>query len=105
MANKYSLSYSDELKIHSIFEDKGWLIDNTNKCSLYNRFRERCQELNDEERDLFYNLSLNFRWVTLNEYIDLLSKLLVKVVKRISRCMGSTLDECSLKSDSSPKLI
>lgn len=80
MVNKYELSYSDELRIHGIFENKGWLIDDKKKTSLFNRFRERCQTLNDEERDLFYKLSLEFRWVSLNEYIELLTKLLVKVV-------------------------
>lgn len=82
MADKYKLSYSDELKINDIFKVKGWKIDNANKNSLFNRFRERCQELNDEERDLFYKLTLDFKWVSLNEYIQLLSELLSKVVTK-----------------------
>lgn len=80
MATKYELSYSDELKINDIFENRCWPIDNINKSSLFNRFRARCQELNDEERALFYKLSLEFRWVSLEEYIRLLSELLTKVV-------------------------
>ena len=82
MANKYTLTFSDESKIYNIFETKGWMVDVTNKCSLYNRFRERCQELNIEERSLFYKLSLEFRWVSLNEYLQLLSELLIKVVTK-----------------------
>lgn len=80
MATKYGLSYSDELRIHTLFEEKGWPIDISNKSSLYNRFIKRCQELNDEERELFYKLSLEFRWVSLGEYIQLLIELLTKVV-------------------------
>ena len=82
MKNKYELSFSDELKINNIFEIKGWPIDNDNKNSLFNRFRKRCQELNDEERTLFYKLSMNFNWISLNEYMQLLSKLLIKLVSK-----------------------
>jgi uracil phosphoribosyltransferase len=82
MASKYELSYSDELKINNIFKIQGWPVDNSNKSSLFNRFRERCQDLNDEERALFYKLSINFKWISLNEYMQLLSELLTKIVTK-----------------------
>lgn len=81
----YELTFSDDLIINDIFQSKGWLVDKTNKSSLYNRFRSRCKELNDEERDLFYKLTLEFRWVSLDEYMQLLSNLLsIAVTKHIN---------------------
>lgn len=85
MSEKYDLSYFDETRINYIFTKKEWPIDSQNTNSLFNRFRNRCQILNEEERDLFYKLALEYKWVFLNEYIDLLSELLIKIVDNYTK--------------------
>lgn len=85
MSEKYDLSYFDEMRINDIFIKKEWPIDSQNTNSLFNRFRNRCQILNEEERDLFYKLALEYKWVFLNEYIDLLSELLTKIVDNYTK--------------------
>lgn len=80
MGKQSTLSYYDMLKIDEIFTQRGWPKDSTNKSSLYERFIHTYEQLNGEEKDLFIKLSLQYKWVSLSEYQDLVVQLLEKTV-------------------------
>lgn len=67
--------------IYQLFQNKNWPIDESNKSSLFNRFRRTYEKFDDEERKLFVNLSYQYEIVTLNQYQELLIEVLSKAVK------------------------
>lgn len=75
------LTFQDSIAISQLFEYKGWLIDEKNKSSLFNRFLRTYRKMENEERKLFINLSYRYEVISLNQYQLLLTRVLSKMVK------------------------
>lgn len=75
------LTMQDLSDIFQLFNHKGWLIDEKNKSSLYNRFRRTYEKFDTEERKLLINLSYQYEMVPLSQYQTLLTKVLSNTVK------------------------
>ena len=67
--------------IYELFKYKNWPIDETNKSSLYSRFYRTYEKFDEEERNLFIKLSYQYKVVSLNDYQELLTKVLSSAVK------------------------
>jgi pyrimidine operon attenuation protein/uracil phosphoribosyltransferase len=81
--SKDILSIKESQQIIQLFEMRGWEIDDKNKYSLYNRYKQILLKLNltIEEKELFLKLSRKIKLVDTNEYIKGVSKLLVKFIE------------------------
>ena len=75
------LTMQELTDIFQLFKHKGWLIDEKNKSSLYNRFRRTYEKFDYEERKLFINLSYQYEMVPLSQYQTLLTTVLSNTVK------------------------
>jgi hypothetical protein len=74
------ISFYESEQIFTLFKTKGWPIDSGNKFSLYNRFIHTYMMLEKDERELFLELSLEFKLVNLNEYQDNICDILTNMV-------------------------
>lgn len=80
------LSVIELNKIISLFEEKGWEIDESNKSSLYNRYINRYTSLKTkEEKEFFISTSKEYKLVDLNEYNQLLIDILNTIFKKTER--------------------
>lgn len=82
--SKKTLSIKESQEIIQLFKIKGWEIDDENKYSLYNRYREILLKLDFtiEEKELFIKLSREIILVDTSEYINGASNLLVKFIEK-----------------------
>lgn len=80
MLGKNVLSEKYVMKLHTIFEQKKWKIQEKSDYSVFDRFCSRLAELeNDEERDLIIELTNKFQWVQSSMYEEYLLKALKKL--------------------------
>lgn len=78
MKNKLSIIELDE--IISLFELKGWKIDDGNNKSLYKRFLKKYQSFNtDSNRKIFLDLARNYEYIPIQNYIEILKGILESV--------------------------
>jgi hypothetical protein len=68
-------SSSDFYKVYKLFTEKNWHIKDGND-EVFQNYCELMGNLSDLEKDLIFNLSSQYLWITFNEYNELLKKAL-----------------------------
>lgn len=80
MLKKKKLSDYYVDKLDKIFREKNWKYTEPGKYSVFDRFCERMETLeNDEQRDLMIELTHNFLWISFDKYEEYLLEVMNKL--------------------------
>lgn len=81
-----SLLAIESNKIITLFENKNWVIDETNKSSLFNRFVKRYMALKSkEQKDMFLSIAKDYHLLSLEDYSVLLLQILNEIFQNEKR--------------------
>lgn len=80
--DKVKLQIEDITKIVRLFKQKNWDMDEVNTWSLFNRFKETYGKLDNEERQLFVELSYKYSVITLEQYKKYIIDILIDMYSK-----------------------
>lgn len=95
-----ALSIVDLVRIHRIFKEKGWPVQDSFEDNVFENFCCLLAELEPEERDLMLKITNNFLWIREGEYVKCFSEVFQKFVDQRSFNRGKRIFLCPLLSES-----
>ncbi len=76
------MRFSDSLEIYNLFKNKNWQIVEDNKHSLFNRFVNLFNSLNDDkQRKLLIKLASEYKTIRLEQYKEKMITILKQIIK------------------------
>ena len=79
--NSSSISVSTLIQLKTLFDNKGWLIDEDNTVSFFNRYISTLSILDEKQQDFLISLSHHFLYVPIERYLELVLKPLIELRK------------------------
>lgn len=69
--NSSPISVSTLMQLKTLFDNKGWLIDEDNTVSFFNRYISTLSILDEKQQDFLISLSHRFLYIPIDRYLEL----------------------------------